>query len=94
MANRIHGQWICTSRPVVFKRNAFSHPQEFLTAFLHTPRGSVADGRPEKPPDVGIAVENLYIERRSWTPSHTLTECGQREQISTLPILHLIRTGK
>jgi hypothetical protein len=100
--------WIRTSRPIIFKLGCFYHPEEFLTAVLqvyarkHTVSfdclrwvTQVEDGRPIEAPEDGIYVENLYIEGAKWNNvMQTLTECGQRELISTLPVIHLIPTEK
>ena len=44
----------------------------------------------ESEPEDGIYAEGLYIEGAKWdVMSKTLTECGQRELISTMPIIHM-----
>jgi hypothetical protein len=100
--------WIKTGRPQIFRLGAFYHPEEFLTAVLQVyarkhavPFDSlrwvtrVLDQRQLPQPEDGIYVESLYIEGAKWdVGSRTLTECGQRELISTLPIVHLIPTEK
>jgi hypothetical protein len=53
----------------------------------------VVDGRPDCAPEDGIYAENLYIEGAKWDPvAQALTECGQRELISTLPVVQLLPT--
>ena len=44
-------------------------------------------------PEDGILVEGLFIEGAKWDKANNgLTECGQTELISTLPIVHLLPT--
>ena len=44
-------------------------------------------------PEDGILVEGLFIEGAKWDKANNgLTECGQTELISTLPIIHLLPT--
>jgi hypothetical protein len=101
-------EWIKTGRPQVFRLGAFYHPEEFLTAVLqvYARKHSVSfdslrwitrvlDIRAKTQPEDGILVENLYIEGAKWDAvQRSLTECGQRELISTLPPVHLQPTEK
>jgi hypothetical protein len=94
--------WIREGRPRVFRLGAFYHPEEFLTAVLQiyarkhaVPFDSlkwlttIMESANEEPED-GIYVEDLFIEGAKWdVAKKTLTECGQRELISTLPVVHL-----
>ena len=44
-------------------------------------------------PEDGIYVEGLYLEGAKWdVVDKTLSECGQKELISTLPVMHLCPT--
>jgi hypothetical protein len=100
--------WIKAARPAIFRLGAFYHPEEFLTAVLQAyarkhsvPFDSlrwvtrIMDRKATEEPEDGIYVENLYIEGAKWdVVQRSLTECGQRELISTLPIVHLVPTEK
>ncbi|OHT05113.1 Dynein heavy chain family protein [Tritrichomonas foetus] len=49
----------------------------------------------DKEPDDGIYAEGIYVEGAKWdVMSKTLTECGQRELISTMPIIHMYPSEK
>ena len=44
-------------------------------------------------PEEGIYIEGLPLEGAKWDETkHQLVECGQRELISVLPVLHLCPT--
>jgi hypothetical protein len=99
-------QWIRVGRPLQFRLGAFYHPEEFLTAVLqvYARKHSVSfdclrwstkivDQKPKAEPEDGIYVEGLFIEGAKWDiVAKALTECGQRELISTMPAVHLIPT--
>ena len=49
--------------------------------------------RIQKPPEEGIYIEGLPMEGAKWSAmGNTLVECGQRELVSILPVLHLLPT--
>ena len=100
--------WIQNERPIIFKLNAFYHPEEFLTAILQmyarkhsisfdslvwTTKPIESTDIKESPED-GIYVEGLYLEGAKWDLTlNALTECGQKELISILPVMHLLPTN-
>lgn len=49
----------------------------------------------DKEPEEGIYGDGLFIEGAKWdVMSKTLTECGQRELIATMPIIHMYPSEK
>jgi hypothetical protein len=63
--------------------------------WITTPLQSGSPGQIEKPPEEGIYVEGPFLEGAKWDfNAKSLTECGQTELISNLPLLHLLPTEK
>lgn len=58
-----------------------------------SPLDEVSDQKVEKAPDEGIYISGLPIEGAKWNlKEKTLVECGQKELVNKLPIVHLIPT--
>ncbi|OHT16390.1 Dynein heavy chain family protein [Tritrichomonas foetus] len=99
-------KWVREEKPIIYKLGAFYHPEEFLTAILqvyarkhNVPFDSLAwqtstvDKEPTEDPSEGIYIYGLPIEGAKWDfEAKLLTECGQKDLINYLPILHLSPT--
>ena len=99
-------KWVREEKPLIFKLGAFFHPEEFLTAILqvyarkhNAPFDSLCwettpiETTPSTEPEEGIYIDGLPIEGAKWdVESKTLTECGQKELMNNLPIMHLSPT--
>ncbi|OHT12762.1 Dynein heavy chain family protein [Tritrichomonas foetus] len=94
-------------RPKIFKLGAFFHPEEFTTAILqvyarknkvsfdslHWTTKIAENGVTDV--EEGILVDSLFLEGAKYdNENQTLIECGQRELISQLPVIHFLPTQK
>ena len=99
-------KWVSDKKPIIFNLGAFYHPEEFLTAILqvfarkhNVPFDSLSwetapvAGKPQREPIEGIYIQGLPIEGAKWDfDQNELTECGQKDLINYLPLMHLSPT--
>ena len=62
-------------------------------SWITTPLNAMSPEKITKEPEEGIYIYGLPIEGAKWDSTNkTLAECGQRELVSVLPVMHLLPT--